>query len=145
MFTEVLHISASQCVEGGYIFGQLWWTEYKYPDCRSLYAVNSFALTKKIQHTFLETGYTHMECDGVHATIEHAKKYAKVHSIGQWKGILTTARPNSRYNATRLQYSDVNDLKALVTTTISNKYFDNGGQTVYWCKVRSLCFKCNSD
>ena len=61
-----------------------------------LYAVNSFALINQIQHTFLETGHMHMKCDGMHATIEHAKKYAKyVHSIGKWERMLTTARRNS--------------------------------------------------
>ena len=81
----------------------------------------------------------------MHATIEHAKKYANVHNIGQWKGVLTKARRNNRCNVTRLQYSDFYDLKALVTATISNNFVDNDGEPVNWRKVRSLCFQCNSD
>ena len=71
-----------------------------------LYAVNSIAHINETQYTFQETAHTHMECDGLCATIEHAKKYTKVHSVGQWEGILTTARRNSRCNVTRLPYSD---------------------------------------
>ena len=67
-----------------------------------LYTVNSIANLNEIQYTFLETGHTHMECDGMHATILHARKYAKVHGIGQWKGVLTMARRDSRCNVTRL-------------------------------------------
>ena len=52
-----------------------------------LYAVNSIAHMNEIEYTFQETGPTHMEFDGMHATIEHGKKYAMVHSIGQWKGV----------------------------------------------------------
>ena len=110
-----------------------------------LYAVNSFALINEIPHTFLETVHTHVECYGMHATTEHAKKYAKIHSIGQWKEIVTTARRNSRCNVTRLPYSDFYDLKALGTATIFNKSVDNDGQPLNWRKVRSLCFQCNSD
>ena len=109
-----------------------------------LYAVNSIAHINEMQCTFRETGYTHMECDGMHATIEHAKKYAKVHSIGQWKWVLTTARRNS--------YAVLQDCSTrtcmiwrLVTATNSNNSVDNDGQPVNWCKVPSLCFQCNSD
>jgi len=57
-----------------------------------LYAVNTIDHLQEIQHTFLETSHTQMECDSMHSAIEHAKKLIKVHSIGQWVGILTMAR-----------------------------------------------------
>ena len=68
---------------------------------KNIQTVAVYAHINKIQHTFLETRYTHMECDSMHAAIEHAKKYAKVHSIGQWEGILTMARQNNPHNVTR--------------------------------------------
>ena len=110
-----------------------------------LYAVNSIDHLNEIQHTFLETGHTHLECDSMHSAIEHAKKHVKVHSIDQWEGILTMARRKKPYKVTRLQYSDFYNLKALVTATVSNKSTDTDGQSVSWQKVRSLCFKSSSD
>ena len=110
-----------------------------------LYAVNSIDHLTEIQHTFLETGHTHLECDSMHSAIEHAKKHVKVNSIDQWEGILTMARRKKPYKVTRLQYSDFYNLKAFVTATVSNKAIDTDGQSVNWHKVRSLCFKSNSD
>ena len=110
-----------------------------------LYAVNSIDHLTEIQHTFLETGHTHLECDSMHSAIEHAKKHVKVHSIDQWEGILTMARRKKPYKVTRLQYPDFYNLKALVTATVSNKSINTDSQSVNWQKVRSLCFKSNSD
>ena len=141
MLTEVCHAIAFQCIEGGYILDNCGVQNKNIQTVAvCLYAVNRIAHINEIQYTFQEAVYTHTECDGMHATIEHAKKYAKVHSIGQWKVVLAMARRNSQYNITRLRYADFYDLKALTTATISNNYVDNDGQPVNWRKAPSLCF-----
>ena len=110
-----------------------------------LYAVNTIDHLKEIQHTFLETGHTQMECDSMHSAIEHAKKHVKIHSIGQWEEILSMARRKNPYRVTRMQYSDFYDFKGLVRATVQNKSLDEAGQTVNWRKVRSLNFKSCSE
>ena len=106
-----------------------------------LYAVNNIDHLVEITHTFLETGHTHMECDSMHAAIEHAKKNVKVHSMGQWEGILSMARRKKPYQVIKLLHGDFYDLKALVKQLVLNKSKDSDGLIVNWRKVRSLRYQ----
>jgi len=109
-----------------------------------MYAVKNIDHLVEITHTFLETGHTHMECDSMHAAIEFAKKNVKVHSIGHWEGILSSARRNKPYEVYRLQNSSFFYLKALVHETIVNKMKDVEGNVVNWRSVRSLRYHSSS-
>ena len=53
-----------------------------------------YALTTlpNIDHKFFETGHTQMECDSVHAAIEHTKKATSIFVPSQWDTIRTMAR-----------------------------------------------------
>jgi len=67
-----------------------------------LYAVNTTANLKEIQHTFLKTGHTYPECDSMHAAIEYAKRHVKVHSMEHWEGVIGMARRKKPYEITRM-------------------------------------------
>ena len=46
-----------------------------------MYAVHHSTTLKCITHNFLESGYSHMECDSIHTAIEHKKKYVDIFTM----------------------------------------------------------------
>ena len=46
-----------------------------------MYAAQHSTTLKCITHNFLESGHSHMECDSMHAAIEHEKKYVDVFTM----------------------------------------------------------------
>jgi hypothetical protein len=84
-----------------------------------LYATQSLPI-EVIDHKFLIPGHTHMECDSMHAAIEHAYKHLSLYSIHEWVNVMKSARRNRPYNVKELQYNDFYDLKELTKSVLTN-------------------------
>ena len=97
------------------------------------HAVCKFPNIEVIDHKFLETGHTQMECDSVHATIEHTKKATSIFVSSQWDTIITMARRNKPYIVVPLKFWDILALKSLHAK--KNYKVDTSGRKVKWCKL----------
>jgi len=57
-----------------------------------MHAVVNLSNIEIIDHKFLESGHTQMECDGMHPAIEFAKKKTEIYIPSQWASIIRMAR-----------------------------------------------------
>lgn len=56
-----------------------------------MHAVTNLQHIEQIDHTFLESGHTQMECDSMHAAIEFAKK-TEIYVPHMWKNVIRMTR-----------------------------------------------------
>ena len=75
-----------------------------------MHSVQSLPI-EEITLNFLETGHTQMECDSMHAAIEHSKKNVSVYTVGEWCNIIRLARRHKPYIIHQLNFSSFFDLK----------------------------------
>ncbi len=59
---------------------------------------------QEISLNFLESGHTQMECDAMHAAIEHEKRHKSVFGMNDWVNIMTAARRKKPYKVHRLSH-----------------------------------------
>ena len=105
-----------------------------------LYAVQNTTL-KTITHNFLESGHSYMECDSMHAAIEHEKKSTHVYTMLDWISIFRRARHRNPYCIRNLHYQDFHNFKELAQTLIKNKRIDEDGNIINWLLVKSFKFE----
>lgn len=107
-----------------------------------LYAVQNTSL-QIITHNFLESGHSHMECDSMHAAIEHEKKSTCVYTMIDWVSIFRRARRRRPYIVRNLHHQAFYDFKQLAKTLITNKRRGEDNTIINWLQVRSLRFEKN--
>ena len=98
-------------------------------------AVNEIDHIKIIDHKFLESGHTHMECDSMHAAIEFAKKKTQINVPSQWETVITMARRNKPYHVEILRYSDFIDFNKLKSQNLKVGNTDSG-MKVSWSQMK---------
>jgi hypothetical protein len=104
-----------------------------------MYAVNKIINIKQIDHKFLESGHTHMECDSMHAAIEFAKKKTQINVPSQWDTVITMARRGKPYTVVPVKYGDFYDFKHLKSKNKKSTHSDNGVK-VNWTQMKWMRF-----
>ncbi|KAF6215021.1 hypothetical protein GE061_009769 [Apolygus lucorum] len=91
----------------------------------------------------MESGYSYMEVDSMHSSIETSKKKKNmdVFSIYDWENISKLARRKNPFTTKEMEFKDFLDLKTLVATSISNRKIDQAGDPVNWLKVKSFIYR----
>ena len=89
-----------------------------------------------IDHIYMESGHSQMECDSVHSTIESALKTQDVFSPADYYRIIPMARKRNPYKVNVLSTSEFMDFKSLGKSTIKNRNRDINGATVHWLKIK---------
>jgi hypothetical protein len=95
-----------------------------------LHAITHIPNLKIIDHKFLESGHTHMECDSIRSAIEFAKKKTQIFVPGQWDTVITMARRRDTYMVIPMKHTDfldyrsmkTNEVKAQVKTTLVKRF-----------------------
>ena len=100
-----------------------------------LYSMAKFPNLQKINHKFLESGHSQMECDSIHSTIETAKKKTSVFMPSQWNTVISLARRGKPYHVVPLKYMDVLDFKDFVQKCCPNLKTATSGNKVNWMNV----------
>jgi len=85
-----------------------------------------------IDQKYLIPGHTQMQCDSMHAAIEHEKRYRSVNSVEEWKEIMQSARRNNPYKVKQFKYNDFHNLKQLAADSITNRRLSSNGENVQW-------------
>ena len=57
-----------------------------------MHAVTTLPNIETIDHKFLESGHTQMECDSMHSAIEFARKKTEIYVPQQWSTVIRMAR-----------------------------------------------------
>ena len=91
-----------------------------------------------IEQKFLVPGHTQMECDSMHAAIEHAQRYQKMYVPNDWLNVMTSARRKQPYQTEQLFFGDFYDLKALATDLLPNRKTNSSRNSVNWMEIRCI-------
>ena len=90
-----------------------------------------------IDHKFLESSYTQMECDSMHYAIEFAKRKTEIFVPQQWATV-RMARRKDPYLIVPLIYRDIYDFKDLAKTSMKFRKEDIKGGKINWLQIRWL-------
>ena len=104
-------------------------------------AVTATNNIKIIDHKFLESGHTHMECDSMHAAIEFAKKKTAIYIPSQWDTVIRMARRKNPYTVIPIKHEDIIDFKQVKAQKIKNVRMTTEGKKVNWTKIRWMRFQ----
>ena len=74
-------------------------------------AVTASKNIKMIDHKFLESGHTHMECDSMHAGIEFAKKRTEIFIPSQWDTVIGMVGLRKPSTVIPLKHEEIIDFK----------------------------------
>lgn len=105
-----------------------------------LNAVSSVAQLKMIDHKFLESGHTHMECDSMHSAVEFAKKRTAIFVPSQWDTVMLMARRKDPYTVIPLKHQDIIDFKDIQAKKVKSITVSDSGKKVQWTKIRWMRF-----
>ncbi|XP_022823697.1 uncharacterized protein LOC111362445 isoform X3 [Spodoptera litura] len=102
-----------------------------------------------ITHKYLVIGHTQNEGDSVHSTIEREKtrilKNGSIFVPTQWKSVIQCAKKcGTPYEVHELDFSDILDLKDLVTQFGKNFTVNNDGDRVVWNEIKKIYMQASS-
>ncbi len=83
-----------------------------------------------IDHKFLESGHSQMECDSVHAAVETARKTVPVYTPEGYYTLVRGARRSQPYKVHELCHKDFIAYKTAAEKKIKNKKKDTDGEQV---------------
>lgn len=98
-----------------------------------------------IEQKFLESGHTQMECDSMHAAIEHAKRRTAIYIPSQWDTVVHMARKKKPYTVVPLRFNQFYDLHKLTKENYGNFKVATDGARVNWTKIKVLRFEKNAE
>ena len=106
-----------------------------------MYAIEHSTTLKCITHNFLKSGHSHMECDSMHAAIEHEKKFFDVFTMLDWVSIFRRAGRSHPYKVHNVTYRDFYDFPKLAKEIMKNRRKGLEGNTINWLLVKSFQYK----
>ena len=110
-----------------------------------LHAIKILPNIDVIEHKFLEPGHTQMECDSMHAAIEHAKKSTSIYIPSMWDTVVHMARRKNPYVVVPMKHDSFWDLKHLAQETCKNVKMTTNGKRINWLKIKVLRFSKNEE
>lgn len=93
-----------------------------------LHAVSTLPLSC-IDHKYVESGHSQMECDSVHAAVETVRRKVPIYSPDGYYTPVIVARKNNPYTVHELGH-DFLDFKSFSNHILKNKAEDEEGQVV---------------
>ena len=101
-----------------------------------LHAVTHHSSIEVIDHKFLESGHTQMECDSMHSAIEFAKKKTEIFVPQQWATVIRMARRKDPYMIVPLKFGDIYDFKEFTKKYMKFRKEDSNGGKVNWLQIK---------
>ena len=89
-----------------------------------------------IDHIYMESGHSQMECDSAHSTIESAIKHQDIYSPLDYYRIVAMARRKNPFRVRIVATEEFVDFKDLAKSKMRNRSRDNNGNVVRWLKIK---------
>ncbi|XP_062577208.1 uncharacterized protein LOC134239069 [Saccostrea cucullata] len=105
-----------------------------------MHAVSFLPNLEIIDHKFLESGHTQMECDSMHSAIEFAKKKTEIYIPQQWSTVIRMARRKDPYNVVPLTHEDIWDFKKVQSQSMKYSKVEYNGTKINWLNIKWLRF-----
>lgn len=98
-----------------------------------------------VDHKFLESGHTHMECDSDHAVIEKAKKSysTSVHHPNDWYELVRQAKRTKPFEVTEMTQDVIYNFDKLYTTSFTMRSQDVDKNKFLWAEVKWVRYQKN--
>src|SRR5688572_13423406 len=91
-----------------------------------------------IDHIFMESGHSQMECDSVHSAIESAVKNRNIYAPSDYYQVVGMTRRSNPYTVQTLSTSDILNYKSLSKHIMRNRAKNTAGENVHWLKIKHL-------
>jgi len=100
-----------------------------------LYALHNSANITQVDHLYMESGHSQMECDSVHACIEREIRKQNINAPMDYYAAVEHAR-KPPYNVLRMDTDDFKDFSGLTKQLIRNRTKDDKKATVHWLNIK---------
>ena len=105
-------------------------------------SVQKYALQKthiqQLDHVYMESGHSQMECDSAHAAIESAVRNMDVYAPTDYYRAVSMARRSNPYHVVMMNQSDFMNFRPLAKHLIRNY---NNNAEVSWLKVKHFQYR----
>ena len=98
-------------------------------------------LKKTIDHIYMESGHSQMECDSAHSAIKSALRDKDIYCPTDIFQNVALARKNNPFKVEYLQTSDIWNYKLLSKEILRNRSWDSNGQKVHWLKIKWMRYE----
>jgi hypothetical protein len=105
-----------------------------------LHAVTVLSI-KTIDHIYLESGHSQMECDSVHSTIEKAKRTVPIYAPMDYYIVNAGARHKNPYAVHAMSHTDFMDFHQMTNYYIVNRSQTISGETSAWLKMKWIQYR----
>lgn len=97
---------------------------------------------KSIDHKFMVSGHSHMECDTAHAMIEKKKKRTdmRIHHPWDWAQLIRTVGTKNKFLVTEMQQENFLDFKSFYTQKLQIKSKNCDNEKFVWHDVQWMRF-----
>lgn len=97
---------------------------------------------KSIDHKFMVSGHSHMECDTAHAMIEKKKKRTdmRIHHPWDWAQLIRTVGKKDKFLVTEMQQEHFFDFKSFYTQKLQIKNKNEENEKFVWHDVQWMRF-----
>ena len=100
-----------------------------------IYALHNSNI-QQLDHLYMESGHSQMECDSVHANMERAVRNRDINAPTDYYSAVGTARRHPGYKVVAMDGDDFKDFKPLTKMLIRNRTKDTNKLTVNWMKIK---------
>ena len=90
---------------------------------------------KQVDHLYMESGHSQMECDSVHACVEREVRKQQINGPTDYYAAVRTAR-KPPYEVICMDTDDFKDFRVLCKSIVRNRTKDSNKQTVNWLKIK---------
>jgi len=89
---------------------------------------------KQVDHLYMESGHSQMECDSVHACIEREVHRQQINGPTYYSCVRRARKPP--YDVVCMDADDFKDFRGLCKSIIRNRTKDSNKQVVNWLKIK---------
>ena len=105
-----------------------------------LSAVQSHSI-EIIDHIYMESGHSQMECDSAHCAVKSALKNKDIYCPTDYFRIAVMAKKQKPFQTELLLTSEVLDFKEFSKEIVRNRSWDSSGQKVKWTKTKWMKYE----
>jgi len=105
-----------------------------------LYATTVLPIST-LEHIYMESGHSQMECNSVHSTIEKAKRTVPIYAPMDYYTVIAGACHKQRYVVHPMAQTDFTDFSSITKNYITNRSKTITGETAAWLQMKWIQYR----
>lgn len=94
-----------------------------------------------IDHIYMESGHSQMECDSVHSAIEKAKRAIPIYSPTDYYTVIAGARHKQPYVVHPMAHTNFKDFSSITKNYFTNRSKTTTGETAAWLRMKWMQYR----